>query len=259
MVDRWYVTLFLVTFLVLAGRRWGSARTLLWLASGYLIALGSEALSIRVGIPYGLYAYHYDQLTTDPLLFGVPVWDSLSYPFMIYAGFSLAEHRLATARSWGVALAGACATMFLDVIVDPVSHRGNEWFLGQIYDYVHPGPYFGIPLSNFAGWFLVPWVVIITNQRLWRLPVLCRRRPQAPPHGCDVLFYLGIAGFGIGIACAIQAWTLALASTSILAATLFGLQHAARWHTTRRHDAVPTRSWRAHRGRPAGRSSSRHV
>jgi len=26
--------------------------------------------------------------------------------------------------------------------------------------YVEPGTYFGVPLSNFAGWFLVGWALM---------------------------------------------------------------------------------------------------
>ena len=131
-IERPYVIGFLIAFLFLAGRRWGWTRTVVWLVSGYLIALVSEASSIRNGFPYGFYYYKYENLSGDPLLFGVPLWDSLSYPFMIYAGYSVAElitgaHRI---RPIYLAALGALLTMLLDVIIDPVSwfnRYENNW------------------------------------------------------------------------------------------------------------------------------------
>jgi len=43
----------------------------------------------------------------------------------------------------------------LDLIIDPVTLLGDRWFLGKIYYYPSPGPYFGVTLENFAGWFVV--------------------------------------------------------------------------------------------------------
>ena len=53
-----------------------------------------------------------------------------------------------------------------DVLIDPVSLRGSEWFLGQIYYYSENGVYFGVPLSNFLGWFLVGLAIIYCFQKL---------------------------------------------------------------------------------------------
>src|SRR5436189_293148 len=49
---------------------------------------------------------------------------------------------------------------FLDVgwrrtLVFGLAVRGDRWFLGRIFYYPDGGVYFGVPLSNFAGWTLV--------------------------------------------------------------------------------------------------------
>lgn len=232
LVTRPYITAFLVAFVVLASRRMGWQRTLGWLCSGYAIALISEASSIRIGIPYGLYTYRYDQLVSDPLIFGVPVWDSLSYPFLIYAGWSQAHWRDRLGPPWRVALLGALFTMLLDMMIDPVARLGDRWFLGQIYEYAHPGRYFGVPASNFIGWFLVPWLVITANQALWRLPVpvFQRLRPIAPPSRLDLGFYLSIALFNIAIAFAIGAWPIGLCSSMILTGIILGTAPGLQRH-----------------------------
>jgi len=53
-----------------------------------------------------------------------------------------------------------------DVLIDPVALRGSQWFLGQIYYYPDKGVYFGVPLSNFLGWFLVGLAIIYCFQKL---------------------------------------------------------------------------------------------
>ena len=52
------------------------------------------------------------------------------------------------------------------MLIDPVSLRGSKWFLGQIYFYPEQGMYFGVPLSNFLGWFLVGLAIIYCFQKL---------------------------------------------------------------------------------------------
>src|SRR3546814_3647402 len=38
--------------------------------------------------------------------------------------------------------------------------RGDRWFLGHIFYYPDGGAYFGVPLTNFAGWMVVGMVSI---------------------------------------------------------------------------------------------------
>jgi len=58
-----------------------------------------------------------------------------------------------------VGLSGALMTC-LDVVIDPLAVRGGRWFLGHLFTYPQGGIYFGVPLSNFAGWLLVGWVTV---------------------------------------------------------------------------------------------------
>jgi uncharacterized membrane protein len=67
-----------------------------------------------------------------------------------------------------VRLLGATFFVCLDVIIDPVALRGSRWFLGQIYGYPQPGVYFGVPISNFAGWFAMGFVLIWALQAIDR-------------------------------------------------------------------------------------------
>jgi hypothetical protein len=67
-----------------------------------------------------------------------------------------------------VRLLGATFFVCLDVITDPVALRGSRWVLGQIYGYRQPGVYFGVPISNFAGWFAMGFVLIWALQAIDR-------------------------------------------------------------------------------------------
>jgi putative membrane protein len=59
---------------------------------------------------------------------------------------------------------GSLFQVFLDIIVDPVALQGQRWFLGQIYGYREAGVHFGVPLSNYMGWWLVSAVLVLALQ-----------------------------------------------------------------------------------------------
>jgi uncharacterized membrane protein len=223
-IKRPYVFIFLAAYLFLAWRRWGWRRTLLWLVSGYGIAWLSEFSSIHNGFPYGEYHYIYENMPGELMVAGVPFFDSLSYPFLIFAGFTTAAFMLRKKVSgYGlrqlaqIAILGAALTTLLDVIIDPVAERGAQWFLGEIYYYAHPGWYFGVPLTNFAGWFLVPLAVIAFNMLIWRTaPDFFQPRPYRRAELLYPAFYTGIALFNIVVTFWIGAWKLGLCSSGIL-------------------------------------------
>jgi putative membrane protein len=218
-VNRWYVFLFLIAYLSIASLHWGFARTLKFLFLGYFIAWGSEALSIRNGYPYGMYYYHYDQMVGEPFLLGVPVWDSLSYVFLSFAGYMMALYlrtrwdrftpipRLQA--SWGTVFMGAILTVILDIVIDPLANLGEQWFLGDIFHYPPGGQYFGVPLSNFAGWFLVALTILIAFR-------LSDRLEDVPKNSNTILLgvglYLGVYFFNLAITFWIGVWKLGLAS-----------------------------------------------
>jgi putative membrane protein len=178
-----YVTLFLLGFLALSYLEQGWLRTLIWVVTGYLIAFCAEYCSTQVnGVPFGWYVYDYAGLENDLLIAGVPFFDSLSFSFLSYVSFSFAQffmsplwyekrdvQRVTPRRVRNSAftlLLGATLMVVIDLIVDPLTHLGRYWFLGEIYYYPEPGLHFSVPLANYAGWFTVGWVTIFVNQRI---------------------------------------------------------------------------------------------
>jgi uncharacterized membrane protein len=161
-----YVVGFLVFFLVAGTRDLGRVRTLGFLLWGFLLALGAELASTRVGVPFGLYHYTGETAGLELFLSNGPFFSPLSFPFLAYASFCLARQALGPgwARTRGsrlrtVALSGVLMAL-LDVVIDPLAVRGGRWFLGHLFTYPEGGVYFGVPLSNFVGWFLVGWATV---------------------------------------------------------------------------------------------------
>ena len=191
-----YVFAFLVAFAVIGTLNRGRARTLLLLVIGTSVALVSEAISIRWGFPYGDYRFLHDAMDGEWIVWGVPLFSSLSFSFIAYASYetaSVLKMRLPV-------LSTALLMTMADILIDPIALQGERWFLGQIYEYTPPGAYFGVPISNFAGWFVVGCVIV----GLWRLA--CRGVRAEPPLREPRLgpaFYYGILGFivvvGLGI------------------------------------------------------------
>jgi putative membrane protein len=92
--------------------------------------------------------------------------------------------------------------MYLDIIIDPLTLLGDRWFLGKIYYYPQGGPYFGVTIANFLGWFFVCFLILrlylAAEKLLFRAPV---RPPQILSGRSQALgtagLYFGILGFNI--------------------------------------------------------------
>lgn len=246
-----YVFAFLLLYLLAAGADLGWRRTLLFTAVGWSVAFTAESLSIRVGIPFGL--YHYLPTTADRELWiaGVPFMDSLSFVFLAYASWTLACLALLPLSGEGkrwralafptqgrfgapVLLLTVILFVLIDIVVDPVALRGDRWFLGQIYYYPEPGAYFGVPISNFVGWGVVGCTIMTLYALLERRvtggsPGWASRLPLRPLYG-PALYYLVLA-FTLTVTWMIGEYTLLLVGLFIYGplTTLLMSTVATRW------------------------------
>jgi putative membrane protein len=233
--QRPYVVVFLAIFLLLAGRDLGWRRALGWLGWGFAVAFSAEYASTRIGVPFGL--YHYTGATAGRELFvsNVPFFDPLSFPFLAYASFCLARRVLGRSDGWAPVMLAGSLMMLLDVVIDPLSVRGERWFLGRVFYYAEPGIYFGVPLSNFVGWAIVGWAIV--GGYLW---VASRRpRPVGSPFGGIGLYY-GVLGFNLAVTGWIGEWTLLGAGILVHVAVILIVY--------RLRVASAARDWAAHHG-----------
>ncbi|MFB4317598.1 carotenoid biosynthesis protein [Actinomadura sp. 21ATH] len=122
-------------------------------AFGAVVAVGyaAEWVGVRTGVPFGEYDY-------TPVLWpqpgGVPVIVAVAW-----GGMGLAAHAVATAIVPGggpprVAV-GALALTAWDLFLDPQMLRLGLW------TWADPGPYRGVPVSNFLGWLAVSALVMV--------------------------------------------------------------------------------------------------
>ncbi|HKZ16588.1 MAG TPA: carotenoid biosynthesis protein, partial [Geobacteraceae bacterium] len=179
-VMRPYVFAFMAAYLVAATAHLGWRKTLCFTIVGYFIAFISEYSSIHNGFPYGWYYYIDTTRERELWVAGVPSFDSLSYVFLTYCSYATALLVVSPLKVWrwnifsletrrirksvSVLLLGSLFQVFLDIIVDPVALQGHRWFLGQIYGYREAGVHFGVPLSNYIGWWLVSGLLVLALQ-----------------------------------------------------------------------------------------------
>ena len=215
-----YVFALLCAYLLLATLYLGAGRAVAFLVLGYLISWLAELGAISFGFPFGEYLYIPATLDRELWVAGVPLMDSLSYVFLAYASYCLAltalgrgrwegrgfhlEEEAALQKSRRTLVLGAVLMVALDIVIDPVALRGYRWFLGQIYGYPEGGVYFGITLSNFAGWFLVALILILVLQYLTTWPPPSRfwdwgRRPSPSQALLGVGLYLGVLAFNLAM------------------------------------------------------------
>lgn len=234
-----YVFLFLGAALVALGAEQGLRRTLRFAGIVWATAFLAEFASTRIGVPFGTYEYTGATVGQELYVSNVPVMDSLSFIFLAYAAASLARlYRAPVGQglaAWRgtvpplfppdgkvpAVLLGALLFMLADVVIDPVALQGERWFLGQIYRYPGGGIYFGVPLANFAGWFLVGLAALGLNA--WRDG---RAGPAAPPAWAARFPYRGLYGpalfglvlvFNVAVTAGIGEWRLLSVSAAISA------------------------------------------
>ncbi len=206
-----YFAAFFLAYLLACSLHLGVKRALLFAVAGYVVAWVSEFSSIHNGIPYGSYYYIPATKGRELWVLGVPFMDSMSFVFLAYASYTMALLAIAPSipargiyllenrkirHSFGARLLGALFFMYLDIIIDPVSLRGDRWFLGLMYGYAKEGVYFGVPISNFIGWFCVGFVLIYVLQLIDRLsgkdlyaPVFPWRYLLGPAIYCSVMAF----------------------------------------------------------------------
>lgn len=166
-----WVTVVAAAFVVVCmGRLHGAWGTMAFVALVVAIPFASEFVGVLTGIPYGAYAY---SSLLGPRLFGlVPVFILAAW---IHIGYlTIAATTLGFGRSslWLAPIDGLLATAW-DAMVDPLAVRAGFW------TWQSPAGFYGVPLTNFLGWFLVVTLLSLVTRAVWardlRAPALTPR------------------------------------------------------------------------------------
>lgn len=138
--------------LVFLAQAAGARRAALTAGLAVTAALGFEVLGWRSGFPFG--PYHYTP-TLQPQLAGVPVLVPLAWLMMLPPAWAVAQ-RITGRRSGAAFVAvSALALTAWDAFLDPQMVQWGLW------SWDRPGVYYGVPLSNFAGWLLVSGLITV--------------------------------------------------------------------------------------------------
>jgi putative membrane protein len=117
----------------------------------------AESVSLRTGFPFGEY-YFGDVM--GPKLFHLPVLLALAYVGIGYVAWVLAllilgypGNPMRGIRVVALPVMASSIMMAWDLSMDP------DWStLDHAWIWQHGGAYFGVPISNFFGWFLTAYV-----------------------------------------------------------------------------------------------------
>ncbi len=133
--------------LVYALRRYGLRA---WALFGTAFAFGVavEVVGERTGFPFGAYTY----LAPGPAVFGVPLLVPLGW-------FAFTLIALAVAPRGRARWIAPLALVAWDLGLDPLMVREGFWAFDQ-------GAYFGVPWTNFAGWYLAGWLLVAALLRI---------------------------------------------------------------------------------------------
>lgn len=143
-------------FAAIHGRRiYGVRGILVFFALCLGVGSFCESLSLRTGFPFGNY---YFTAVMGPKIFSLPILLALAYVGVGYLAWIVATLMVGArqgsrAALLAVPLVAALAMCAWDLAMDPVwvnIDRAWVWRDG--------GAWFGVPLTNYFGWFLTTWV-----------------------------------------------------------------------------------------------------
>jgi len=126
------------------------------------IGFFAEYIGVMYGIPFG--KYYYTETMFFPKIGPIPIIIPIMWMVLTYLAYSITNfifskeistHSI-SARSLILfsTLDGLCTTSF-DLIADPVAVTSGMWV------WIDQGPYYGIPFTNFLGWFLVTFTITL--------------------------------------------------------------------------------------------------
>jgi lycopene cyclase domain-containing protein len=127
-------------------------------ALAFFFGVAVEWLGYRTGVPFGV--YHYT--APGPALLGVPLLVPLGW-------FAFTMIALALAPRGSARWFAPLVLVAWDVGLDPLMVAQGFWRF-------EAGAYYGVPFSNFVGWYAAGWVLVTLMLRLE--PRLERDRPS---------------------------------------------------------------------------------
>ena len=149
-----------------------------------------ENLSISTGFPFGF--YYYDKLI-GPRILKVPFIIIFAYFGTGYLAWNLScillnQYSNPLQKSYKIWVP-LCATFIMvmwDLCIDPLCST-----IGSLWIWQEKGPYFGVPLENFFGWFFVVYIIF----QLFTLYIA--KKDLRPPRKTKIFWLEIVVVYGI--------------------------------------------------------------
>ena len=130
----------------------------LWLLAAGAGGFIAELIGLHTGLVFG--DYHYSA-SLGPQAFGVPLSIATAWGVLLVCACSHAVHP----NRFIAAAAGAAWMVTADLLIDPLASGPLEYW-----QWPGGGPYFGVPLLNFLGWFVVSYLLLLALPRGVEVP-----------------------------------------------------------------------------------------
>jgi uncharacterized membrane protein len=155
-IDSFLVTALLFILAVFHGtKRYGKKNIIIFFLITWAVSFSFENLSIATGFPFGF--YHYSPslgFLTVPLII-IFAYFSIGYLSWMLSHVLTGQYsrKLKGKQIFIVPFIAAFIMVMWDLTVDPISST-----LQGLWVWTNPGAYFGVPISNFFGWFIVVYI-----------------------------------------------------------------------------------------------------
>ena len=183
-------TFFLFSFAFYHGmKRYGIKNILIFLSITFIVSWSYENMSIITGFPFGHYYY---TAALGPKLWLVPFYVMFGYFGVGYLSWTIAhilldkfDNRMKGLDVFFIPVIASFVMVIWDVCTDP-----NCSTIRKLWIWKDGGAFFGVPVSNFLGWYLCVFTIylifafylslrkkqaaseILVNKIFWILPVL---------------------------------------------------------------------------------------
>ncbi len=160
------------------------------LALAGVIGFVAEVIGVQYGWLFGRY-YYTDVLAPNWL--GAPI--VMICAWFILTGYVQQMLRPFQLSAWIEVGLGATWMTVIDLLIDPLAaHPFNFW------NWLEAGSYYGIPLRNFLGWFVVSVVIFSTEKIIFRTRRLNHQWIRVIGLGILALYIICAFGYGFYLA-----------------------------------------------------------
>lgn len=155
-IDSFLVTALLFILAIFHGiERYGKKNIIIFFLITWTVSFSFENLSIVTGFPFGF--YHYSPtlgMLTVPLII-IFAYFAIGYLSWMLSHVLTGQYskKLEGKQIFIVPFIAAFIMVMWDLTIDPISST-----LQGLWVWTYHGAYFGVPISNFFGWFLVVYL-----------------------------------------------------------------------------------------------------